>query len=66
MTVDKYYESAKEFCEAHADLYLKWFEMGFKKGVEKEREACCSIIFGLCSSDNEAQRIVDAIKARAT
>jgi hypothetical protein len=26
-----------------------------------ERKRCCSIIFGMCSSDNVAQRTVDAI-----
>jgi hypothetical protein len=26
-----------------------------------ERKRCCSIIFGMCSSDNTAQRTVDAI-----
>ena len=31
-----------------------------------EREACCAIVYGLCESDNVAQRIVDAIKARGT
>jgi hypothetical protein len=28
---------------------------------EAERKRCCSIIFGMCSSDNVAQRTVDAI-----
>jgi hypothetical protein len=28
---------------------------------EKERKRCCSIIWGYCSSDNVAQRTVDAI-----
>jgi hypothetical protein len=28
---------------------------------EAERKRCCSIIFGQCSSDNVAQRTVDAI-----
>jgi hypothetical protein len=32
--------------------------------AEAEREACCSIVFGQCESDNVAQRTVDAIKAR--
>ena len=32
----------------------------------QEREACCSIVYGLCESDNVAQRIVDAIRARGT
>jgi hypothetical protein len=29
-----------------------------------EREACCSIVYGQCESDNVAQRTVDAIRAR--
>ena len=29
-----------------------------------EREACCEIVYGLCESDNVAQRTVDAIRAR--
>ena len=32
----------------------------------QEREACCAIIYGLCESDNVAQRTVDAIRARGT
>lgn len=28
---------------------------------EGERKRCCTIIFGMCSSDNVAQRTVDAI-----
>jgi hypothetical protein len=31
-----------------------------------ERAACCVIVYGLCESDNVAQRTVDAIKARET
>jgi hypothetical protein len=29
-----------------------------------EREACCKIVYGLCESDNVAQRTVNAIRAR--
>jgi hypothetical protein len=29
-----------------------------------EREAICPIVYGNCGSDNEAQRIVNAIRAR--
>ena len=29
-----------------------------------EREAICPIVYGHCGSDNDAQRIVDAIRAR--
>ena len=32
----------------------------------QEREACCAIVYGLCESDNVAQRTVDAIRARGT
>jgi hypothetical protein len=31
-----------------------------------EREACCKIVYGLCESDNVAQRTVNAIRARET
>jgi aldehyde:ferredoxin oxidoreductase len=31
------------------------------RGAEQERKRCCAIIFGMCSSDNVAQRTVDAI-----
>lgn len=46
-----------------------WY--GFANVVEAkvradEREACCSIVYGLCESDNVAQRTVDAIRARGT
>jgi hypothetical protein len=32
--------------------------------VEAEREAICPIVYGLCVSDNNAQEIVNAIRAR--
>ena len=34
--------------------------------VEAEREAICPIVFGLCVSDNNAQEIVNAIRARGS
>jgi hypothetical protein len=33
--------------------------------IAAEREACCSIVYGQCGSDNVAQRTVDAIRARS-
>ena len=33
--------------------------------IAAEREACCAIVYGLCESDNVAQRTVDAIRARS-
>jgi hypothetical protein len=32
--------------------------------AEAEREACCSVVYGQCGSDNVAQRTVDAIRGR--
>jgi hypothetical protein len=32
--------------------------------AEAEREAICQIVYGLCVSDNNAQEIVNAIRAR--
>jgi hypothetical protein len=37
-----------------------------RKAVEAEREAICPIVFGLCVSDNNAQEIVNAIRARGS
>jgi hypothetical protein len=34
--------------------------------VEAEREAICPIVYGLCISDNNAQEIVNAIRARGS
>jgi hypothetical protein len=34
------------------------------EAVKAEREACCKIVYGLCESDNSAQRTVEAIRAR--
>ena len=42
-----------------------WQEQAMEAAA-KERKACCTIVYGLCESDNVAQRIVDAIKARGT
>jgi hypothetical protein len=36
------------------------------RAVEAEREAICPIVFGLCVSDNNAQEIVNAIRARGS
>jgi hypothetical protein len=34
--------------------------------VQAEREACAKIVYGLCVSDNNAQEIVNAIRARGS
>jgi hypothetical protein len=34
--------------------------------AEAEREACAKIVYGLCVSDNNAQEIVNVIRARGS
>ncbi len=36
------------------------------RAVEAEREACAKIVYGLCVSDNNAQEIANAIRARGS
>jgi hypothetical protein len=63
-------EQIKELAEQAGFAVYGWNENEFKKFAAlvaaHEREACCSIVYGLCESDNVAQRIVDAIRARGT
>ena len=63
-------ERIKEFAEQAGFAVYGWNENEFKKFANlvaaQEREACCAIIYGLCESDNVAQRTVDAIRARGT
>jgi len=35
------------------------------QALAEERERCCAIVFGQCSSDNVAQRTVNAIRGQA-
>jgi hypothetical protein len=39
----------------------KEVEKSRKEGEEAERKRCCAIIFGMCESDNVAQRTVNKI-----
>ena len=64
-----------ELLEEHSREYGSGtFEITLYPELEKfaalvaaqEREACCAIVYGLCESDNVAQRTVDAIRARGT
>jgi len=45
--------------------YQTQLERFAKLVAAAEREACCSIVYGQCGSDNVAQRTVDAIRARS-
>ena len=47
-----------DLCDVHY-----WQDQAMKAPAH-EREACCAIVYGLCGSDNEAQRIVDVIRSR--
>jgi hypothetical protein len=47
--------------------WLEVFNVRFAALVaEAEREACAKIVYGLCVSDNNAQEIVNAIRARGS
>jgi hypothetical protein len=49
------------------DLYLAPPQPdAIARAVEAEREAICPIVYGLCVSDNNAQEIVNAIRARGS
>lgn len=49
-------------CWDKLDAYDRMaIEKAINMATEAERKRCCSIIFGMCSSDNVAQRTVDAI-----
>jgi hypothetical protein len=45
-------------------VYMDALERFAALVAEAERDAICPIVYGRCGSDNDAQRIVDAIRAR--
>ena len=46
------------------NVYLGDLERFAALVAAAEREACCKIVYGLCESDNVAQRTVEVIRAR--
>ena len=46
------------------NVYLGDLERFAALVADHEREACCKIVYGLCESDNVAQRTVEVIRAR--
>jgi hypothetical protein len=57
------------FIAGDGGLYSQAFRNSsdmIKQAVEAEREACAKIVYGLCVSDNNAQEIVNAIRARGS
>jgi phage terminase large subunit GpA-like protein len=46
-------------------VYLKRAMQEIDTIRQQEQARCIAIVYGQCSSDNEAQRIVDAIKGKA-
>ena len=67
MTRDDIIRMAREAGVHHINLdddYVEEFVAFAQLVAAAEREACCSIVYGQCGSDNVAQRTVDAIRAR--
>ena len=67
MTCDDIIRMAREVIPNSAAFELKGhyeIERFAALVAAHEREACCSIVYGQCESDNVAQRTVDAIRAR--
>lgn len=42
----------------------RFFNAAYALGAAAEREAICPLVYGMCGSDNDAERIVRAIRAR--
>jgi hypothetical protein len=63
---EDYVDTVYEKGEYHPG-WLEVFNVRFAALVaEAEREACAKIVYGLCVSDNNAQEIVNAIRARGS
>ncbi len=71
MTREDIIELARE-AQTHDPGFSVWIlstphiERIVNRAVEAEREAICPIVYGLCVSDNNAQEIVNAIRARGS
>jgi len=53
--------------KSRVEIWLEVRDQRFAALVtEAEREAICPIVYGLCVSDNNAQEIVNAIRARGS
>ena len=64
--VEDYADTIYQKGEYHPG-WLEVFNVRFAALVaEAEREACAKIVYGLCVSDNNAQEIVNAIRARGS
>jgi hypothetical protein len=73
MTRDEIVKMAREACDPDTvDAWKNGFWTLTQEELERfaalvaaaERDAICPIVYGRCGSDNDAQRIVDAIRAR--
>lgn len=50
----------------HIDrIYVQEILKFARQAVEIERAACLGLVYGHCGSDNEAERIASAIRARS-
>jgi hypothetical protein len=65
--IERVWEEAKLlFLEGGEELIPTLIALAYSYGMDDEREACAKIVYGLCVSDNNAQEIVEAIRARGT
>lgn len=53
--------AARNSCSSLRETFAL-FETVWLAATHAEQERCCGLVFGLCSSDNAAQRTVDAIR----
>jgi hypothetical protein len=60
------YMNSRAFATGHGDTIEDLLKEMEWQVAEREREACAKIVYGLCVSDNNAQEIVNAIRARGS
>jgi hypothetical protein len=70
--IDRLWQQALTAATRGGELYARYHFADMLTTVvatdaaKAEREAICSIVYGLCISDNNAQEIVNAIRARGS
>ena len=53
-----------DMCLSDNDVALHIFELGYKAGSADENEACAEIAYSMAYSEDEAEEIAKAIRAR--
>jgi formate-dependent nitrite reductase cytochrome c552 subunit len=62
--VEKLLAAGRPTPEDAADIVEEAMRQIAEHFAKREREQCCSLVFGNCHSDNVAQRTVNAIRRR--